>query len=82
MNGRASTEVVSCTKVVFPLQKLDMYPWIHRDYNSPQCDYNLAGVICHHGTAGGGHYTSYCLNPDDGQWYHPAQIYKFDSYFL
>lgn len=58
------------TKVVFPLQKLDMSPWIHRDCVSTQCEYDLAGVICHHGTAGGGHYTSYCLNPDDGQWYH------------
>jgi len=31
--------------------------------------YELIGVICHHGTAGGGHYTSYALNHLDNMWY-------------
>ena len=31
--------------------------------------YDLVGVICHHGTAGGGHYTSYGLNNGDQEWY-------------
>ena len=29
----------------------------------------MVGVICHHGTAGGGHYTSYGLNNLDQEWY-------------
>ena len=29
----------------------------------------MVGVICHHGTAGGGHYTSYGLNNGDQEWY-------------
>ena len=35
-----------------------------------QTVYDLSGIICHHGTAGGGHYTSYCCNPENGNWYH------------
>ena len=31
--------------------------------------YDLVGVICHHGTAGGGHYTAYSLNNNDQEWY-------------
>ena len=30
--------------------------------------YDLVGVICHHGTAGGGHYTAYSLNNNDQEW--------------
>jgi ubiquitin carboxyl-terminal hydrolase 20/33 len=26
-------------------------------------------VICHHGSAGGGHYTAHALNPIDEEWY-------------
>jgi hypothetical protein len=33
------------TKVVFPLQKLDMSPWIHRDYNSPQVKQKKSTVL-------------------------------------
>lgn len=32
--------------------------------------YDLASVICHHGTAGGGHYTCYAASPfGTGEWY-------------
>lgn len=37
-------------------------------------NYELFSVICHHGTAGGGHYTSYALN--GGQWY------EFDDQYV
>ena len=30
--------------------------------------YDLVGVVVHHGTAGGGHYTSYALNEPSSQW--------------
>ena len=49
--------------VSFPLEGLDMRPYIHPDSNVTNANYDLIGVICHHGTAGGGHYTSYALNP-------------------
>jgi len=57
------------TRVAFPLTGLDLLPWIHKEC-SEQSVYDLTGVICHHGTAGGGHYTSYCLNNQNGRWYH------------
>lgn len=31
--------------------------------------FNLYGVVCHHGTMQGGHYTAYCKNPVDNCWY-------------
>ena len=31
--------------------------------------FDLTGVICHHGSAGGGHYTAYALNHLDYEWY-------------
>ena len=34
------------------------------------------GAICHHGTAGGGHYTSYGLNYVNEQWY------EFDDQYV
>jgi len=58
------------TRVAFPLAGLDLSPWIHKDCISSQVVYDLTGVICHHGTAGGGHYTSFNLNPTNGLWYH------------
>ena len=58
------------SKVTFPLVDLDMGPWLHRqDCISRENKYDLIGVICHHGTAGGGHYTSYALNNIDQEWY-------------
>ena len=32
--------------------------------------------MCHHGTAGGGHYTAYALNPENEEWY------EFDDSFV
>jgi len=64
------------TRVTFPLQDLDMSPWLHTDCRSKQTLYQLTGVICHHGLAGGGHYTSYGLNYTDNSWY------EFDDSFV
>ena len=52
-----------------------------------QVVYDLTGVICHHGTAGGGHYTSFNLNPTNGLWYHfddsiVTQVTYFNTYYL
>jgi len=58
------------TRVAFPLSGLDLSPWVHKDCVSLQTVYDLTGVICHHGTSGGGHYTSYCYNHKYKTWYH------------
>lgn len=60
--------------VSFPLKGLDMRPHLHKDCVSQVTNYELFSVICHHGTAGGGHYTCYALN--NGQWY------EFDDQFV
>lgn len=57
------------TKVTFPLVDLDMSPWLHSDCISKESSYELTGIICHHGTAGGGHYTAYAQNNVNGLWY-------------
>lgn len=53
--------------VSFPLSDLEMKPYLHNDCISKVTNYELFSVICHHGTAGGGHYISFALN--NGQWY-------------
>ncbi|XP_015122298.1 ubiquitin carboxyl-terminal hydrolase 20 [Diachasma alloeum] len=55
--------------VSFPLDGLDMRPYLHKDCVSKVTTYDLISVICHHGTAGGGHYTCYALNSDINQWF-------------
>lgn len=58
------------TRVSFPLSDLDMSPWLHPSLsNRKSSTYGLSGVICHHGTAGGGHYTCYCYHPLTDSWY-------------
>lgn len=60
--------------VSFPLTGLEMKPYLHSDCVSKVTSYELFSVICHHGTAGGGHYISYALN--SGQWY------EFDDQYV
>ncbi|XP_054290322.1 ubiquitin carboxyl-terminal hydrolase 20-like isoform X1 [Macrosteles quadrilineatus] len=56
--------------VTFPLEDLDLKPYLHKDCKSKVTTYNLISVICHHGAAGsGGHYTCYSLNEQYNQWY-------------
>lgn len=56
--------------VTFPLDGLDLRPYLHKDCVSQVTTYNLVSVICHHGAAGsGGHYTCYSLNDQCEQWY-------------
>ncbi|XP_050312618.1 ubiquitin carboxyl-terminal hydrolase 20 isoform X2 [Anthonomus grandis grandis] len=60
--------------VSFPLKGLDMWPYLHANNISKVSNYDLFSVICHHGTAGGGHYTCYALNGT--QWY------EFDDQYV
>lgn len=62
--------------VSFPLEDLDMKPFLHKDCPSEVTSYDLVAVICHHGTAGGGHYTTYALNCINDQWY------EFDDQYV
>lgn len=39
------------------------------DCRSEISKYNLTAVICHHGTVGGGHYTSFAKHESNGRWY-------------
>ncbi|XP_063966871.1 ubiquitin carboxyl-terminal hydrolase 20-like [Lytechinus pictus] len=61
--------------VSFPLDSLDMTPYLAKDCKNKCATYDLSAVICHHGTAGGGHYTSYAVNWLNGQWYEYDDIY-------
>lgn len=51
-----------------------MRTYLHTDCTSKVSSYELFSVICHHGTAGGGHYTCFALN--SGQWY------EFDDQYV
>ncbi|XP_011506015.1 PREDICTED: ubiquitin carboxyl-terminal hydrolase 20 [Ceratosolen solmsi marchali] len=55
--------------VSFPLDELDMRVHLHEDCVSKVTTYGLISVICHHGTAGGGHYVCYALNSSTNQWF-------------
>ncbi|XP_077442295.1 ubiquitin carboxyl-terminal hydrolase 20 isoform X2 [Vanacampus margaritifer] len=62
--------------VSFPLEGLDMRPFLVKDSASQVTTYDLLSVICHHGTAGSGHYIAYCQNVINGQWY------EFDDQYV
>ncbi|XP_068228598.1 ubiquitin carboxyl-terminal hydrolase 20-like isoform X1 [Palaemon carinicauda] len=78
--------------VSFPLHGLDLMPFLHKDCSSEVNIYDLYAVICHHGTAGGGHYTAYCQNWSNGRWYEfddqyvtevsPETVAKCEAYVL
>ena len=80
------------SKVTFPLVDLDMGTWLHQDCIPRESKYDLIGVICHHGTAGGGHYTAYALNNQDQEWYEyddssvgkvdPSTVLNAEAYVL
>ncbi|XP_056873935.1 ubiquitin carboxyl-terminal hydrolase 20 isoform X1 [Takifugu flavidus] len=62
--------------VSFPLEGLNMQPFLAKDSPSQVTTYDLLSVICHHGTAGSGHYIAYCQNVINGQWY------EFDDQYV
>ncbi|XP_046458056.1 ubiquitin carboxyl-terminal hydrolase 15-like isoform X1 [Daphnia pulex] len=57
------------TLVEFPTRGLNMAPYII-DPNPTDAVYDLIGVCNHYGGLGGGHYTAYAKNKDDGSWYY------------
>jgi len=57
------------TQVEFPTTNLNMGPYIINK-NHGKAIYDLIAVSNHYGVMGGGHYTAYGKNKDDGRWYH------------
>ena len=55
------------TYIEFPLNDLDIKPFIKSGDNVSK--YDLFGVINHFGSLEYGHYTSFCLNYKDNNWY-------------
>jgi len=55
--------------VEFPLEKLDMRPYVQKLNNEPKpVYYDLIGVSNHFGSLNGGHYTASCRNIATGEW--------------
>ncbi|KAG7259885.1 hypothetical protein CRUP_038010 [Coryphaenoides rupestris] len=57
------------THVSFPLDGLDLQPFLAKDSTTQTTTYDLLSVICHHGTASSGHYIAYCRNDLNNLWY-------------
>ncbi|KAI2637370.1 UCH-domain-containing protein [Xylaria nigripes] len=57
------------THVEFPTEDLDITSRVLQLEEGKQEKYDLIGVDCHYGGLGGGHYTAYAKNFNDGQWY-------------
>uniref|UniRef100_A0A7N6ALP3 Ubiquitin carboxyl-terminal hydrolase n=1 Tax=Anabas testudineus TaxID=64144 RepID=A0A7N6ALP3_ANATE len=57
------------THVSFPLEGLDLQPFLAKDSSTQTTNYDLLSVICHHGTASSGHYIAYCRNDLNNLWY-------------
>ncbi|KAM3851167.1 LOW QUALITY PROTEIN: ubiquitin carboxyl-terminal hydrolase 20-like [Vipera latastei] len=62
--------------VSFPLEGLDLRPFLAKESISKITNYDLLLVICHHGTASSGHYIAYCQNTINSQWY------EFDDQYI
>ncbi|ODM87402.1 Ubiquitin carboxyl-terminal hydrolase 20 [Orchesella cincta] len=53
--------------VQFPMDSLDLHPFLNKDCASEVTTYRLLGIICHIGSFLGGHYISYVRRGE--QWY-------------
>ncbi|XP_053547346.1 ubiquitin carboxyl-terminal hydrolase 2 [Bombina bombina] len=78
------------TFVNFPFKDLDLRAFSSE--KSAHALYNLYAVSNHSGTTMGGHYTAYCKNPNNGEWYtfndsrvtpmSSSQVKSSDAYVL
>ncbi|XP_039281814.1 ubiquitin carboxyl-terminal hydrolase 4 isoform X2 [Nilaparvata lugens] len=57
------------TLVDFPVERLDMMGHAAKGSEQRNRTYDLYAVSNHYGTMESGHYTAYCLNPDQSRWY-------------
>jgi len=58
------------TLVNFPINGLDLAPFLLSEDHKTDAKYDLYAVSNHMGGMGGGHYTAYAKNLDNKQWYH------------
>ncbi len=67
--------------VSFPLDDLEMKPFVHKECKNQVTQYDLSSIICHYGGSNGGHYTCYARNYLDEEWYEFDDSYcrKVDS---
>lgn len=56
--------------VQYPLEGLALDDVMAFGADLPRATYSLFAVSCHMGGLGGGHYTAYGKNANDGQWYY------------
>ncbi|KAG1695552.1 Ubiquitin carboxyl-terminal hydrolase 20 [Nymphon striatum] len=79
--------------VSFPLEGLDLNPYMHKDSKDRNTKYDLNAVICHYGSDSGcGHYITYATNTLNGGWYEfddqyvtevmPAAVIGCEAYVL
>jgi len=65
------------TFVDYPIDNLDLSKWVKGEVdNSTPPVYQLYAVSNHFGSLGGGHYTAYGKNKDNGKWY------KYDDSYV
>ncbi|XP_039616787.1 ubiquitin carboxyl-terminal hydrolase 15-like isoform X5 [Polypterus senegalus] len=57
------------TLVDFPISDLDISEFLINP-NAGPCRYDLIAVSNHYGGMGGGHYTAFAKNKDNGKWYY------------
>ena len=57
------------TRVDFPLEGLDLSPWVKGPIEGNKPVYDLYAVSNHFGGMGGGHYTAFCKNKITGKWH-------------
>ncbi len=74
VNGWGLGNTKNTTMVNFPVDGLDMSPYLHEvtqkaGGNSSQCIYDLISVVKHTGTVNRGHYIANCRNMVNNKWY-------------
>ncbi|CAN7997430.1 unnamed protein product [Ixodes hexagonus] len=57
-------------RVEFPLEGLDLGPFVSGPCPGGSCLYDLHAYICHFGGVNCGHYTAYTRHWTSGEWYH------------
>lgn len=68
-NQRSFSDKIDAV-VDFPIEGLDMTPYVVDSVVEDGCIYDLFAVDNHYGGLGGGHYTSYVKNNIDNRWYY------------
>ncbi len=67
--GIASRREKVTSLVHFPIEGLNMKPFVSGPCEESEAIYDLYAVSNHMGGMGGGHYTAYALNSHNGKWY-------------